>query len=259
MRLDDRLVLITGASSGIGAATARAMAGAQARLLLTGRNRAALDAVAAETGGRPVAADLTTGAALLASEAGPVDVLVANAGTGWAGPFATMPEGIIDGLLAVDLAAPIRLTRLLLPGMIARGRGHVVFVASIAGVVGVPGEAVYSAAKAGLIAFAEALRAETPVGVSVVLPGVVDTPFFDRRGRPYDRARPVPVPAARVARAIIDAVERERAEVYVPGWLEAPARLRGAAPGVFRRLAALLGGSAQAPGADSGPMRRPSA
>ncbi|MFB9839542.1 SDR family NAD(P)-dependent oxidoreductase, partial [Actinoallomurus acaciae] len=62
MRLDDRLVLITGASSGIGAATARAMADVRARLLLTGRNRAALDAVAAETGGRPVVADLTTGA-----------------------------------------------------------------------------------------------------------------------------------------------------------------------------------------------------
>ena len=240
MRLDDRRVLITGASSGIGAATARTMADARARLLLTGRDRAALDAVAAATGGRAITADLVTGVAALAAEAGPVDVLVANAGTGWAGPFTAMPERAIDDLLAVDLAAPVRLARLLLPGMVERGRGHLVFVASIAGVVGVPGEAVYSAAKAGLIAFAEALRTETPVGVSVVLPGVVDTPFFDRRGAPYDRRRPVPVPAGRVARAIVGAVERERAQVYVPGWLEVPARLRGAAPGVFRRLAALF-------------------
>jgi short-subunit dehydrogenase len=240
MRLDDRRVLITGASSGIGAATARTMAEARAHLLLTGRDRAALDAVAAATGGRAITADLVTGVAALAAEAGPVDVLVANAGAGWAGPFTAMPERAIDDLLAVDLAAPVRLARLLLPGMVERGRGHLVFVASIAGVVGVPGEAVYSAAKAGLIAFAEALRAETPVGVSVVLPGVVDTPFFDRRGAPYDRRRPVPVPAGRVARAIVRAVERERAQVYVPGWLEVPARLRGAAPGVFRRLAALF-------------------
>jgi short-subunit dehydrogenase len=240
MRLDERLVLITGASSGIGAATARAMADAGARLVLTGRNAAALRTVAAGTGGRAVTADLTTGTDALAAEAGPVDVLVANAGAGWAGPFTAMPERAIDDLLAVDLAAPMRLARLLLPGMTERGRGHLVFVSSIAGVVGVPGEAVYSAAKAGLIAFAEALRAETPVGVSVVLPGVVDTPFFERRGAPYDRRRPVPVPAARVARAIVAAVERERAEVYVPGWLELPARVRGAAPGVFRRLAALL-------------------
>jgi short-subunit dehydrogenase len=240
MRLDDSRVLITGASSGIGAATAHAMAGAHARLVLAGRDRARLDAVAASCGGRVVTADLACDTAALVAEAGPVDVLVANAGVGWAGPVTAMTERTIDDLMAVNLVAPVRLTRLLLPGMIERGRGHIVFVASIAGVVGVPGEAVYSATKAGLIAFAEALRAETPVGVSVVFPGVVDTPFFERRGTPYARRRPVPIPAVRVARAIVQAVERERAEVYVPGWLELPARLRGAAPGVFRRLAGLL-------------------
>jgi short-subunit dehydrogenase len=240
MRLDDSRVLITGASSGIGAATADAMADANARLVLAGRDRARLDAVAAGTGGRVVTADLVTGTAALAAEAGPVDVLVAGAGVGWAGPVTAMAERTIDDLMAVNLLAPVRLTRLLLPGMIERGRGHIVFVSSIAGVVGVPGEAVYSATKAGLVAFAEALRAESHIGVSVVFPGVVDTPFFERRGTPYARRRPVPIPAARVARAIVQAIERERAEVYVPGWLELPARLRGAAPGVFRRLAGLL-------------------
>jgi short-subunit dehydrogenase len=240
MRLHDRRVLITGASSGIGAATARAMAAAHAHLVLTGRDRGRLDAVAAETGGRAVAADLVTGASALAGAAGPVDVLVANAGAGWAGPVTDMTPETIEELMAVNLVAPLRLTRLLLPGMIERGRGHIVFVASIAGVVGVPGEAVYSAAKAGLIAFADALRPETPIGVSVVLPGVVDTPFFDRRGTPYTRRRPAPIPDRRVARAIVSAVERERAEVYVPAWLWLPARLKGGAPGVFRRLAAPL-------------------
>jgi short-subunit dehydrogenase len=240
MRLDDSRVLITGASSGIGAATARAMAGTRARLVLAGRDRARLDAVAAGTGGRVVAADLRCGTAALVAEAGAVDVLVACAGVGWAGPVTAMTEAAVDELMAVNLAGPVHLARLLLPGMIERGHGHIVFVSSIAGVVGVPGEAVYSATKAGLIAFAEALRAETPVGVSVVFPGVVDTPFFERRGAPYTRRRPVPIPAARVARAIVQAVERERAEVYVPGWLALPARLKGAAPGVFRRLAGPL-------------------
>lgn len=238
MRIDDSRVLITGASSGIGAATARAMARTGARLVLTGRDQGRLDAVAADTGGRAVAGDLVTGAAEVAAGAGEVDVLVANAGAGWAGPLAAMPPETIEDLLAVNLTAPIRLARLLLPGMVERRRGHLVFVASIAGVVGVPGEAVYSAAKAGLIAFAEAVRAETPVGVSVVIPGVVDTPFFARRGTPYTRRRPVPIPAERVARTIVRVIEREAAEAYVPGWLELPARLRGAAPGVFRRLAA---------------------
>jgi short-subunit dehydrogenase len=236
MRLDDSRVLITGASSGIGAATAHAMA--RSRLVLTGRDRARLEAVAAATGGRAVTADLVTDGAAVAAEAGAVDVLVACAGAGWAGPLTAMASETIEDLLAVNLTAPIRLARLLVPGMAERGRGHVVFVASIAGVVGVPGEAVYSAAKAGVIAFAEALRVETPVGVSVVIPGVVDTPFFARRGAPYARRRPVPIPAERVARAIVRAVERETAEVYVPGWLTLPARIKGAAPGVFRRLAA---------------------
>jgi short-subunit dehydrogenase len=241
MRVNDSRVLITGASSGIGAATAYAMAEAHARLVLTGRDRGRLDAVAAGTGGRAVTADLVTDTAAVTAEVGAVDVLVANAGTGWAGPVTAMSPQTIEDLLAINLIAPLRLARLLLPGMIERGSGHMVFVASIAGVVGVPHEAVYSAAKAGLIAFAEALRAETPIGVSVVIPGAVDTPFFDRRGAPYTRRRPTPIPAERVARAIVRAVEREPAEVYVPGWLELPARLKGAAPGVFRRLSARFG------------------
>ncbi|MGV9329310.1 SDR family NAD(P)-dependent oxidoreductase [Streptosporangium sandarakinum] len=240
MRIAGARVLITGASSGIGAATARAMAAAGARLVLAGRDPGRLDAVAAGTGGRALAGDLVTDAADLARRAGPVDVLVANAGAGWAGPLETMPDDAIERLVAGNLTAPIRLTRLLLPAMVERGRGHVVFVASIAGAVGVPGEAVYAATKAGLLCFAESLRYELRgVGVSVVLPGVVDTPFFERRGTPYARRWPVPIPAERVARAIVAAVERGRTESYVPGWLRFPARLRGAAPGPFRALAGL--------------------
>ncbi|MEU0570594.1 SDR family NAD(P)-dependent oxidoreductase [Nonomuraea sp. NPDC005983] len=242
MRLAGARVLITGASSGIGAATARAMAASGASLLVTGRDRARLAAVAAEVGGQALAADLVTEAAALARRAGPVDVLVSNAGIGWAGPLTVMPGGTAEGLIAANLAAPIELTRLLLPAMIDRGRGHLVFVASIAGAVGVRDEAVYSATKAGLIAFAESLRYELDgIGVSVVLPGVVDTAFFARRGTPYARRRPAPIPPERVARAIVSAVERGRPETYAPGWLRLPARLRGAAPGPFRALAGVFG------------------
>jgi short-subunit dehydrogenase len=236
MRLSGARVLITGASSGIGAATARAVAGAGARPILAGRDRERLAAVAARTGGRALAGDLAD-ADDLASRAGPVDVLVNNAGLGWAGPFARMPPRDLERLVEVNLTAPIRLTRLLLPGMIDAGRGHLVFVASIAGAMGVREEAVYSATKAGLLAFAEGLRHELRgVGVSVLLPGVVDTPFFERRGAAYTRRRPAPIPPERVARAIVTAIERERPEAYVPGWLRIPARLRGAAPGAVRAL-----------------------
>jgi short-subunit dehydrogenase len=240
MRISGTTVLITGASSGIGAATARAVAAAGGRTVLTGRDGDRLAAVAAETGGVAFVADLTGPVEV----AEPIDVLVNNAGVGWAGPFEEMTDTEIDRLIAVNLAAPIRLTRALLPGMVDRGRGHVVFVASIAGATGVRHEAVYAATKAGLIYFADSLRYElrgSGVGVSVVLPGVVDTPFFDRRGRPYDRRRPAPIPAGRVARTIVAAIERDRAESYQPGWMRIPARLRGGAPALFRRLAGRYG------------------
>ncbi|MEV4377947.1 SDR family NAD(P)-dependent oxidoreductase [Streptosporangium sp. NPDC049644] len=243
MRLADARVLITGASSGIGAATARAMAAAGARLVLSGRDRDRLAAVASETGGRALVGDLTTDLAGLAERAGPVDVLVGNAGCGWAGPFPAMPDGTVERLVAGNLTAPILLTRLLLPAMIERGRGHLVFVASIAGAIGVRDEAVYAATKAGLLGFAESLRYESRgIGVSVVLPGVVETPFFERRGAPYTRRWPVPIPAERVAQAIVSAVEDGRPESYVPGWLRLPAMLKGAAPGPFRALAGMFGG-----------------
>ncbi|GAA1017474.1 oxidoreductase [Acrocarpospora pleiomorpha] len=245
MRLAGARVLITGASSGVGAATARVMAEAGARLVLAGRDKARLEAVAAETGGCVVVSDVMDGVDELAERAGAVDVLVNNAGVGWAGPLAGMPQQRADELVAVNMAAPIQLTRLLLPGMVAKGEGHIVFVASIAGAIGVGNEAVYSATKAGLLVFAEALhhelRGSRRVGVSTVLPGVVDTPFFDRRGAGYERRWPRPIPPERVARAIVTAIRRGRAESYVPAWLRLPARLRGAAPGPFRRLARPLG------------------
>ncbi|GAA4794111.1 SDR family NAD(P)-dependent oxidoreductase [Streptomyces ziwulingensis] len=246
-----RTALITGASSGIGAAVARRLAAEGTwEMVLTGRDPARLRAVAEDAAATAFAADLTDpGAGRLLADftqaaVGPVDLLVAGAGVGWAGDFREMPQRSIDEVFAVDVLAPLRLVRLLLPGMVAAGTGRVVLVGSLAGCVGVRGEAVYSAAKAALGTFADALRYElrdTGVGVSHVVPGVVDTPFFERRGSPYRRSRPRPVPPERVADAIRDAVGRGRDEVYVPGWLRLPCRVRGAAPGLYRRLAGRFG------------------
>lgn len=183
-------------------------------------------------------------AAAEAAGPGGVDLLVNNAGVGWSGPIGQMSGQQVADLIAVDLTAPIQLTRLLVPGMVARGHGHVVFVSSIAGATGVRGEAAYSAAKAGLGCFAESLADELTgrgVGVSVIVPGVIDTPFFERRGRPYDRRRPAPLPPQRVASALISAVEQDRGVVFVPRWLRFPAWLHGALPGTFRRLARRFG------------------
>jgi short-subunit dehydrogenase len=130
--------------------------------------------------------------------------------------------------------------------MVARGSGHLVYVTSIAGRTGVAGEAVYSATKAGLDAFAESLRLElhgTGVSVGVLIPGVVATPFFERRGRPYTRRRPRPLAADTVAAALVRLIETGDAEAYQPRWLRLPVAIRGTAPGLYRRLARRFGGS----------------
>ncbi|GGW11058.1 oxidoreductase [Streptomyces capoamus] len=243
--------LVTGASSGIGAAVARRLAAEGSwRLALNGRDVTRLEQVAAQSAAIALPADLTrpgagrrlTGLAL--DHLGRLDLLVAGAGVGWAGEFAGMPATRIDEVVGVDLLATVHLVRTVLPHMVAAGNGRIVLVGSLAGSVGVRGEAVYSAAKAALATFADCLRYElrgTGVGVSHVVPGVVDTPFFDRRGTPYARSWPRPVPVERVADAVCAAVLHGRDEVYVPGWLRLPARVRGAAPGLYRRLAARFG------------------
>jgi short-subunit dehydrogenase len=246
--------LVTGASSGIGADTARRLAARGAHVLLHGRDQERLKALAVETGGTTLAVELAEPGApqALAEQAlavsGRVDVLVNNAGLGWAGPLPEMPAADIARLVAVNLVAPIELTRALLPDMLARGSGRVVFVTSIAGRTGVAGEAVYAATKAGVDAFADSLRFElngTGVEVGVVVPGVVETAFFERRGRPYGRSRPRPVPADRVAAAVVRAVTggAARGDLYVPRWLRVPVALRGAAPGLYRALATRFGSS----------------
>jgi short-subunit dehydrogenase len=250
MQLTDAVVLITGASAGIGAAVARRLAAEGARVLVHGRDPERTRDVAREVGGTMLVADLAMpeGRQRLAAEAqalfGRVDVLVNNAGVGWSGPFTEMSVDKIHELIEVDLLAAIELTRTLLPGMVERKRGAICFLTSVAGRTGVAGEAVYSATKAGLDAFAESLRAETAgsgVDVGVVIPGVVDTGFFTTRGRPYERTRPRPISPDAVADAVVRVVGRGRAEEWVPRWLRIAPTVRVLVPTAYRRLAVRFG------------------
>lgn len=245
--LTDATCLVTGASGGIGAATACRLAEAGALVALHGRDRDVLDHLALRTGGVSVVADLcdpgaveTAVAKAEAALGRPLDIVVSNAGAGWYGDFTAMDAGTIERVLAINLAAPIALARATLPGMVERGRGHLVLVGSVAGHLGLGEEAVYSAAKAGLVALSEALRMElcgSGVGVSLISPGVVATRFFERRGRPYSRRLPRPISPERVARAVERSIVGGRARVMVPAWMAGPVALSAVAPGLYRRLA----------------------
>lgn len=176
---------ITGASSGIGAAMARALAGQGARLILSGRNVAALDAVAAACGEVLVLPFETTEMAAIGPAAeqawawsGGVDLLFNNAGISQRGLAVETDLSVYERIIGVDLLAPIALTQAILPQMVARGSGRIAMISSIAGKVGVPMRTAYCAAKFGIAGYADALRTEVAhLGLQVhnIYPGSVRT------------------------------------------------------------------------------------
>nr|WP_221333690.1 SDR family oxidoreductase [Nocardia transvalensis] len=185
--MKERTVLLTGASGGIGKRVARRLAAEGAQVALVGRHAEVLGALAEElreTGvkAEPVIGDLADPAGLddlvdRAEQAlGPIDVLINNAGVELASAFTRYRREELDWIVTVNLMAPTLLTRRVLPGMVERGRGHIVYVSTGAAKVAPAFQAPYAMTKAGLVSLAQSLRAEyhgTPIGFSVVLPGFV--------------------------------------------------------------------------------------
>src|SRR5437660_12780709 len=211
------LALVTGASSGIGTALARELARHGHDLVLTARRAAPMEALAAElralgAGASVIPADLSKpgAAAALADDLAAggldIDILVNNAGLGALGRFDRMDSGRIGDMLQVNIIALTELTRLLLPGMIARGHGRIMLVSSVAGFQPGPHMAAYFASKAYVLSLGEALAYElrgTGVSVTVLCPGATATNFFTTAGNDNSiMARHVRrmMPAADVAR-----------------------------------------------------------
>jgi 3-hydroxybutyrate dehydrogenase len=183
-----RRALVTGGGRGIGRAIALRLAGAGYGVVVTGRTRVEIDAVAAETGGVAVAVDLADRAdvaravAEIGERAGVIDVLVNNAGIAESAPAGRTSDAVWDRAMAVNATAPFLLARAFLPAMIAQGWGRIVNVASNAGLTGYAYTAAYCASKHALIGLTRALAAEvatTGVTVNAVCPGFVDTQMTD--------------------------------------------------------------------------------
>lgn len=233
--LEGKTALITGASRGIGVFIAHALAAKGMNLILVARSADVLAERAAEF--RSLANTVTTIPADIGqldrlealveraeAESGGVDVLVNNAGLDFPYPFERLDTKVVEQMITVNLNAPILLSRLFLSKMIDRGRGHIVNVASLAGLLGTPYDEVYAASKHGLVGFTRSLQLTAvgegyPVGISVVCPGFIsEVGMYEKNstGSGLNASRSLkPSSPENVANAIVKAIVEEKSEIIV--------------------------------------------
>jgi short-subunit dehydrogenase len=248
-----KTVWITGASSGIGEASARAFAAAGARLILSSRRPAELERVR-QSCVRPaehtvLPLDLArpdTFAAAVADATrltGPIDILVNNGGVSQRALAVDASLEVERALMEVDYFGTVALTKAVLPVMLARRSGHIVVVSSVMGYLGTPGRSSYAAAKHALHGYFDSLRAEVwrqGILVTLVCPGYVRTAVgrnaLGPRGETQVSAEPRGIAPDRCARALVRGVARGRSEVVVGGWEIAGIYLQRFTPWLLRRI-----------------------
>ncbi|EJW14905.1 SDR family oxidoreductase [Paenibacillus alvei] len=254
MELKGKIVLITGASSGIGAWTAQAAAAKGAVPILTARSKEKLEVAAVSVTPSPAIytmdvtneEDVSHGIAAVLEKYGRIDILVNNAGFGFFERTVDMPISQFAAMMDVNYMGTVRCTKAVLPHMLARGEGHIINVASMAGKIGSPKSAGYTATKHAVLGFTNALRMElagTGVAVSAVNPGPVNTPFFDQAdpsGQYVNNIRWFMMEPEKVASHIVRVMETRKQEVDLP-WLGAlGTRLYGMFPRISNRVASKL-------------------
>lgn len=243
--------LVTGASSGIGRALALRLAREGARVALVARREAELEALAEElraAGGEALVlpcdvsrrGEAEAAAARAVERFGEIDLLVNNAGVGGHRAFLDWQVDDIERLMRVNYLGSVYFTKALLPQMVARRRGWLVFMASVAGRIATPDESAYAASKFALVGLASALGIEVEdagVHVLTVCPGVIRTPFFDEEA--LERMPPVAlrgmVEPERLVDAVFGALARGRRELTYPRGIAAGYWVQALAPGFMRR------------------------
>lgn len=233
-QLKGRAALVTGASGGIGREIARALAREGANLAVSGRREDVLESLATELKGLGVQAhafpadlsDLGQVDSLVErceAALGSIDVLVNNAGVEQVAAFTAYTREELVSMVELNLTAPLLLTHRVVPGMLARGRGHVVFIASLAGKLGPPYNEPYAATKAALVGLTQSLRSEylhRPVGFSVVSPGfVAGDGMYQRMVDDGFRSNRMmgETTTEKVAQRVVEAIRDDRAELVESG------------------------------------------
>jgi all-trans-retinol dehydrogenase (NAD+) len=256
-RLEGATVLVTGAASGLGRLLAHRAAEAGAALVLWDINRSGIERVAAEMPARgvaspvPMAVDLTDRAAVyraaadLESAARPVDILINNAGIVSGRPLLDTPDEAIEATFAVNTLALYWTAKAFLPGMMRRRHGHIVTIASAAGLVGVARQADYAASKHAAVGFNESLRNELRraapgVQTTVVCPYYIDTGMFEGVKTRFPLLLPILKESA-VADRVIRAIRRDERQVIMPPFIKMLPVARLLPASLFDRLVDFFG------------------